>query len=69
MQSTQIRTGGGVLDDLLQAARDEKVEDGDDVALVVGHIAPKLLCLVRKHTPVLPRDRVHALQQLLAPVA
>lgn len=53
---------------LLEAACDEEVEDGDDIALVCGHRAPQPLCLARECRRVLPCQHVHAPQQLLAPV-
>lgn len=53
----------------LQPARDEEVKDGDDVALVGRHRAPQPLHAGRERPRVLPRQVVHAAQQLLAPVA
>ena len=54
--------------DLLQAAGDEEVQDGDDVALVAGHRGPQPLHLRGKGLPQLQGHVVQALQQLLAPV-
>lgn len=53
----------------LQSARDEEVKDGDDVALVGRHCTPQALNAARERPRVLPRQVVHAAQQLLAPVA
>lgn len=57
------------LGSLLQAARDDEVQDGDYVALVACHSAPQALYLQRKRAAMLPGDIVEAFQQLFAPVA
>lgn len=53
---------------ICQALGHDIVQDGNDVALVVGNCAPQALDLMWKHSAMLRGHIVHAFQQLLAPI-
>lgn len=60
--------GSNLVVDFLHAPTDQKVQDGDGIALIRRYGRPQALHLVRERVPMLPSQVVHALQQLFAPI-